>query len=118
MTARSSGGPRLARGGGSTAIGDVIERSFDVGQTRSGAEESDGSSGREESSNGPPLVVLLLSDGENTTGINPKETADRAHELGVRFTGRARAEEVTVFVRARNGIRPRLEFRARIQPHP
>jgi Ca-activated chloride channel family protein len=61
-----------------TALGDAIARSVDLGLTTLGEEET--TANDEET----PLVVLLLSDGANTTGdYEPLEAAQKAADAGV-----------------------------------
>src|SRR5215208_4360951 len=61
-----------------TALGDAITRSVDVGLRTLKAKVA---------SNGTPLVVLLLSDGANTTGdATPLEAAAQAANAKVRST--------------------------------
>jgi Ca-activated chloride channel family protein len=60
-----------------TALGDAIARSVDLGLTSLDEQPAEGS---EET----PLVVLLLSDGANTTGdYEPLEAAQKAADAGV-----------------------------------
>ena len=60
-----------------TALGDAIARSVDLGTTS--LDEELAAAGDE-----TPLIVLLLSDGANTTGDNePLEAAQKAEEAGV-----------------------------------
>jgi Ca-activated chloride channel family protein len=60
-----------------TALGDAIVRSVELGQS-SLAEDPSGAE------DGPPVVVLLLSDGANTTGdYEPGEAAAFAADAGV-----------------------------------
>ena len=61
-----------------TALGDAIARSVDLGLTTLGDEETQAAD--EET----PLIVLLLSDGANTTGdYEPLEAARQAADAGV-----------------------------------
>jgi Ca-activated chloride channel family protein len=61
-----------------TALGDAIARSVDLGLTTLGDEET--TAADEET----PLIVLLLSDGANTTGdYEPLEAAEQAADAGV-----------------------------------
>jgi Ca-activated chloride channel homolog len=61
-----------------TALGDAIARSVDLGQTVVDEEE------RESSGDETPLIVLLLSDGANTTGdYEPLEAAQKAADANV-----------------------------------
>jgi Ca-activated chloride channel family protein len=61
-----------------TALGDAIARSVDLGLTTLDDEETQ--AGDEET----PLIVLLLSDGANTTGdYEPLEAAQQAADAGV-----------------------------------
>jgi Ca-activated chloride channel family protein len=61
-----------------TALGDAIARSVDLGLTTLGDEETQAAD--EET----PLIVLLLSDGANTTGdYEPLEAAQQAADAGV-----------------------------------
>jgi Ca-activated chloride channel family protein len=60
-----------------TALGDAIVRALDLGQSSFATDPS--TRGSE-----PPLIVLALSDGANTTGeYEPLEAAARAAEAGV-----------------------------------
>ena len=69
---------RLQPGGG-TALGDAIARSADL--ARSSVQATDQSSGTTE---GAPAVVLLLSDGANSTGsLDPQAGAQVAEKDGV-----------------------------------
>jgi Ca-activated chloride channel family protein len=62
-----------------TALGDAIARSVDLGLTTLGDEESQADADDE-----TPLVVLVLSDGANTTGdYEPLEAAQKASDAGV-----------------------------------
>ena len=98
-----------------TAIGEAIDRSLAVGQEAIAGEASAGSSGGEESSSDEPLSVLLLSDGANTTGIDPEEAAERARELGVPvFTVALGTDEGAVIARDQNGVLRRLH----VPPEP
>jgi Ca-activated chloride channel family protein len=60
-----------------TALGDAIARSVDLGLTTVDAESEPGDDEK-------PLIVLLLSDGANTTGDSePLEAAQKAADAGV-----------------------------------
>jgi Ca-activated chloride channel family protein len=58
---------------GGTALGEAIERSAEL------APDEEGGSSTDE----PSLSILLLSDGENSLGIDPETATDRAEEAGV-----------------------------------
>jgi Ca-activated chloride channel family protein len=61
-----------------TALGDAIARSVDLGVTTLGEDET------QASNDDTPLIVLVLSDGANTTGdFEPLEAAQKAADAGV-----------------------------------
>jgi Ca-activated chloride channel family protein len=61
-----------------TALGDAIARSVDLGLTTLGEEATQANDEQ------TPLIVLLLSDGANTTGdFEPLEAAQKAADAGV-----------------------------------
>jgi Ca-activated chloride channel family protein len=66
------------RPGSGTALGDAIARAIEVGRKVPG-EQSTGQT--------PPISVLLLSDGSQTSGrLSPQQAAERAKRLGVRVS--------------------------------
>lgn len=60
---------------GGTAMGDALERSLE--SVRPPGEEETPEDERE------PAVLLLISDGASTTGVDPLDVADEAERLGV-----------------------------------
>jgi Ca-activated chloride channel family protein len=90
-----------------TALGDAITRSVDVGLR---------SLNTKVLTNGKPLVVLLLSDGANTTGdATPLEAADQAAKAKVPvYTVALGTDSGTVTVTGQDGV----ERLYRVPPDP
>ena len=89
--------------GSGTALGDAIDRSVEAARP--------GASSRQPSpKNAPPATVLLLSDGEQTSGDRqPLDAAAQAHRLGVPVnTVALGTRDAIVQVPLRNGLKEQV----------
>jgi Ca-activated chloride channel family protein len=81
---------------GGTAIGDAIVRSVQVGRAAQAAARRGDAGGRRR-----PFSILLLSDGANTSGVDPLDGSARAKK--------ARAPVYTIALGTQNGVVQRLD---------